>query len=72
MHGIIVAAGTKDKMDPSKSATTNCQLRIRSSRQACLNKPVNMALLTPRNGAPIRQNVVFYSFPGDRELILHR
>lgn len=51
MHGIIVAAGTKDKMDPSMSAATNCQLRIRSSRQACLNKPVNMALLTPRDGA---------------------
>ena len=52
MRGIIFATGTKDKMDPSTSATTNCQLRIRWSRQACLNKPVNMALLTSRNGAP--------------------
>lgn len=56
----IFTMGTKDQMDPSTSATTNCQLRIRLSRQACLNKPVNMALLTCCNGVPCQAK--WYAF----------
>lgn len=61
MRGIIFTTGTKDKMDPSTSATTNCQLRIRLSCRACLNKPVNMALLTSCNGVPCQAKCCVFS-----------
>ncbi len=61
MQGIIFTTGTKDKMDPSTSATTNCQLRIRLSCRACLNKPVNMALLTSCNGVPCQAKCCVFS-----------
>lgn len=43
-------------MDLSTRATTNCQLRVRLSRQTRLNKPVNLALLTSVEYW-VRQNV---------------
>lgn len=61
MRGIIFTTGTKDKMDPSTSATTNCQLRIRLSCRACLNKPVNMALLTSCNGVSCQAKCCVFS-----------
>lgn len=62
MRGIILTTGTKDKMDPSTSATTNCQLRIRLCRQACLSKPVNIALLTSHNAAAYQAKRCVFSF----------
>lgn len=61
MQRIVYTTGTKDKMDRSTSAKTNCQLRIRLSRQACLNKPVNMALLTYCNGVPCQAKCCVFS-----------
>lgn len=57
----IFTTGTKDKTDPSTSATTNCQLRIGLSRRACLNKPVNMAFLTRCNGEPCQAKCCVFS-----------
>lgn len=69
MRGIAFTTGTKDKMSPSASATTNCQLRIRRSRQAGLNKPVNMALLTSCIGVPRHDKMRCLLIPDDGRLI---